>query len=477
MLIVFLLLNVLVVLLCIVLRYSPAVFPYAVPFPISPDAAGWLAGLTVVVAAYAVHRIWKRPEIRRPLAELLLIFPPLFWLIWMRIPPDPSRPVEWAPFGTLFAALFILFYADRNNRRLWGINRQEFRRAARYLAFPTLIMALAPVVAAVFVGTELQPANAVVGFLTYPLYAFAQLLLFLVFPVRRFRQITGSRTEAVMALAGLFALLHWPNGITMLCGFIAMAVWALAYLRHPNLYAVALSMGFAAVLYTQVLPDRLTNHVRVGPNYVYTRMASARPQERWKAAGRLVRLSGSPESDSGRDEEFVMKMYDGLLDRAPAPDRLNFWVKIASEFGRPNTLHSFLRSSDFKPRGFREWRPPLTSSLDFQGSLDELKLGDAGIHLSGWAADVKTGELPESIAVFVNGERAESERFLVPRMDVADFFGLPSLERAGFLIKVSTGNFPPASPCEVRLFAVSRDRIPMELGYIGTHKFTLPNSD
>jgi hypothetical protein len=65
--------------------------------------------------------------------------------------------------------------------------------------------------------------------------------MFLAFPVARFKKISQSSIQIVLAVAGLFALIHWPNGILMLACLLAMIVWARVYLRQAKNFHIFLN--------------------------------------------------------------------------------------------------------------------------------------------------------------------------------------------------------------------------------------------
>jgi len=266
----FLLVNVAVVLLAAGLRYPGAVMRYASPVGMGPglwwSATGCLAALAVGFALADAKRL-RRAGPRQAMMELTLVFVLLFAFEWGMLPAHTSsrRWVDWAVMAALAAAVALFCWRDRGNFSEWGLTRRNFAPAARLLAVPTAIMIAAPVIAAVFVGTDCELSRTLVALAGYPFYAFAQLLVFEVFLVRRLRELTDSRTSVVLVAAGVFALLHWPNGLLMVnCGAAAV-VWTWVYLKRPNVYALALSFGLAATAFANALPRDLTQNLRTGP--------------------------------------------------------------------------------------------------------------------------------------------------------------------------------------------------------------------
>jgi len=267
----FLLVNVWAVMAAVYLRYQGPDLAHAAPVALSKQqwlwALGMLAGLALATGAAAAKAL-RRRECRRALLELLAVFLPLFAYEWGFYPDRHKRSIDWIVIAAFVAGLIVLFWLDRARLRQWGVTGQHFVRAARALAIPTAVMVAVPIVAALFVGTDFSPGKAIWAVAFYPFYALLQLLLFQVFLVPRLRRLGGSSISVVMVAAGMFAMLHWPNALVMgACG-AAACVWTVVYLKSPDLYALALSMGLAATTFTNALSDSVTHHVRVGPIYI-----------------------------------------------------------------------------------------------------------------------------------------------------------------------------------------------------------------
>jgi hypothetical protein len=283
----FLLLNVCVVLVAARLRYGEAALAHAAPVALAPGAWWWIAGgvaLLAAAAALAGRAALRRPGARAALAELMIL-PAFFAYEWALMPAfvEDRTLADWLLLGALVAAVAAAFYLDRRRGRRWGFGAKHFLGAVRWLAAPTAVMVAAPVAFAAAAGAETRLHHAGPALATYPLYALAQLAVFQGFLVVRLRRVSASRAEIVAAAAGVFALVHWPNGVVMLaCGFGA-AVWTFVYLHRPNLCALALSMGLAAVAFAYALPEDLTEHMRTGPIYVRRRVELSQGRIRGQA--------------------------------------------------------------------------------------------------------------------------------------------------------------------------------------------------
>lgn len=282
---IFLLVNLLVVLCGSMARFWPRGFFVACPVPTSL-AAG--VGMAVAAAAALLVLILKRgreplaesgPRSRRPFWELTAAFPVAFAYEWLIAPPLSWRFVDWLLAGGMLAAIAFFLWRDRASWRQWGLTGANFVPAVKRLAVPTLIFLGAPALATAVVGSDFQPGRMAVEMAAYPLYALGQLAVFQLFLVRRLKRICASRGQIVAVSAGLFGLMHWPNGVLMAATAAAGAVWTWVYLGRPNLYALALSMGLSAAWFANVLPRDLTQNLRTGPRYVQRKLDAADHRE------------------------------------------------------------------------------------------------------------------------------------------------------------------------------------------------------
>lgn len=79
----------------------------------------------------------------------------------------------------------------------------------------------------------------------------------------------GLNRRAPLVAAALFALVHAPNPGLMILTFFGAWLWCSVFLRHPNLFAVALSQAWLAAVAQSALPDAITGRLRIGPAYVW----------------------------------------------------------------------------------------------------------------------------------------------------------------------------------------------------------------
>jgi len=104
-------------------------------------------------------------------------------------------------------------------------------------------------------------------------------------------------------------------------------------------------------------------------------------------------------------------------------------------------------------------------SKGFRGHLDIARVEHNKILFSGWAADVKGGQLPEAVIISLNGQIIYSGECNLDRPDVAKAFSNPALRRAGFKYRVPLSSFKDLANSEVRVFAVFLGGMKVELIY------------
>lgn len=197
----------------------------------------------------------------RPWGELLLFFPALFAFLWLLLPAKGMNPPSLAVGGILLlGGTWLFFKGPRLKRGPWQTTTRVSLLDATFLLLPGVVGLL----------LNHRPVNDAIGFsiLTYPLYGLVQLGLFLKIPVTRLRAMGVSPAGTRRLVAVLFALVHWPNPLVMLVTLVGMVVWSEQYQRGRPLWQLALVLGWTATTFSQMLPDGLTYHMRVGPGYI-----------------------------------------------------------------------------------------------------------------------------------------------------------------------------------------------------------------
>lgn len=398
----------------------------------------------------------------RPWLELNA-FPVGLGLIWT-IPAKDDWGLREAVVALLILGWFLgALGRDRDRWDRLGLFGGPFREAMARLAMPTAWMVVIPLAAAPALGGSLSPKNTLVSVLTYPLYAWIQLAIFLAYFLPRAEPFVPSPRGRVLAAAVLFALAHWPNPAVVPGCFVAMLVWADTYQALPSLPAVAVSMGLAATVFTQVLPGTVTGGMRVGPSYVREKLRADRELERARQVAYLG--SDAAWAEAGRDPGAWLDLAYRTVLQSPLPpaDRPG-WLALLARLGPGRTAQALVQSEDRRradePKGRKAPLP------DFRRAhLDQASIERDDIVLLGWAAKLKPTVLPEVFVALVDDALVEASPGSLPRPDVAKALADPVLAGAGFALRLAGKATPGRAPRRIRIFAAFTDGFAIEVLY------------
>ncbi|MFP4054165.1 MAG: type II CAAX prenyl endopeptidase Rce1 family protein [Phycisphaerae bacterium] len=103
----------------------------------------------------------------------------------------------------------------------------------------------------------------------YVAWGIMQQYLLQAFGLRRFRQAGLPAAAAVVASAGVFALVHAPNWPLVGLTFGAGLAWCVLFIRRPNLFTLGLAHAVLAVWVYHALPDEWLQRLTIGNQYLH----------------------------------------------------------------------------------------------------------------------------------------------------------------------------------------------------------------
>ncbi len=200
--------------------------------------------------------------------EIASVISSVLLTTWALIPLQPQA--RWLTALPSVLAVGLMLHSHRvRGERLGelGFATRGFGRALAWVLPPTLIACGLFAAIGWWAGSFHRTTNFYANLLVVPVWALVQQYVLQGFIYRRSREILGGGERAWPAMllaAGLFALVHAPNGMLMILTFCGALIWTWVYERAPNLLALALSHAAISLMLMNALPAWLLESMSVG---------------------------------------------------------------------------------------------------------------------------------------------------------------------------------------------------------------------
>ena len=186
-----------------------------------------------------------------------------------------SKAIIAIPVALAVLLIILSHGLRRESIRDIGFRFDNFVKALSLLAAPVVITALLCLLIGWRFGASINflrwhPGRYLalqlgVGFV----WALAQQYVLQGFLNRRAMIAAGRGWPSVLIVAAIFGLLHLPNPWITVITFIAGLIWAAAYQRRPNLFALAVTHSLMTWFIVSTLPPSALHHLRVGLGYFF----------------------------------------------------------------------------------------------------------------------------------------------------------------------------------------------------------------
>lgn len=169
----------------------------------------------------------------------------------------------------LALGLMIISHRERGETlRDIGLRTDNFAAAVRVLLLPTIgAVVLILLVAAYLSGYSIVVAPWRHRFFALPLWALFQQYALNGFINRRAQMAFGTGLPSILVTALAFSLVHLPNPFLAVLTLAGGLIWAAAYQRQPNLFALALSHTVVSITIALTVPTNWLSNLRVGFKY------------------------------------------------------------------------------------------------------------------------------------------------------------------------------------------------------------------
>lgn len=168
----------------------------------------------------------------------------------------------------LALTLMLISHRERSESiREIGFRTDNLLSALRHVLAPTVGVVLIILALSFWLnqGLTIKPWRN--RFLLLPLWALFQQYVLNGFINRRLQIAFGRGAVGILLVGLVFGLLHLPNPLLAALTFLGGVVWAWAYQREANLFALAASHSIVSIVLAFTFPSNLINSLRVGFKY------------------------------------------------------------------------------------------------------------------------------------------------------------------------------------------------------------------
>ena len=195
--------------------------------------------------------------------ELVLLFA-YIWIVERRASHAFNAVFLWG-----FCVGYPVFCIAREQRVFpeFSLDWRAFVRCLKILVWFTVAGTALLVLIALATGNFNYDDKLLTRFSEYVFWAFLQQIGLQTFFTYRVGKVISNPYKAAGVVAVVFSLLHFPNPVLMAFTLLGGFFWSLSYLKAPNLYALAVSHGWLAVLALHSVPRSWLHQLRIGPTY------------------------------------------------------------------------------------------------------------------------------------------------------------------------------------------------------------------
>jgi hypothetical protein len=181
-----------------------------------------------------------------------------------------TNPTQRVLYWLAFAWIIATTWACRDGWTALGLGRKGLLQSLWIVGVALLLSAVA-----IFVAGRTHtlhrlhgPTPILLHGWGYIVWSLMQQFLLQSYFLLRLLRLLPSKTAAIIAATGIFALAHLPNPILTPVTLVWGAISCILFLRYRNIYALGLAHGIMGLCVAVTVPNSLHHHMRVGLGYL-----------------------------------------------------------------------------------------------------------------------------------------------------------------------------------------------------------------